>query len=285
VIPASGLCRYPDTLILDVPCLGEDAAGADLAPGGGGVASCAAESFSSGAAAHPDGERVMVLTDRSFAGGAAAVQAARGEEAGGFVPCFNTPANTASLLVVSISRPGEWHLEEAEARADRRGCAAPPPGTGARRRASGAFEGSRRSRRAASPGRPRGRDALDGICVRAHVLAVTWPVEFHPELEAEFPSLPEEVQDELLARAALLREFGPGLGRPAVDTLRGSRVANLKELRFGAAGGVWRVVFAFDHGRVAVLLAAGDKRGLRGGAEERFYKGLIALAERRLRDR
>ncbi len=111
---------------------------------------------------------------------------------------------------------------------------------------------------------------------------MAWEVEFHPELEAEFPALPEAVQDEMLARAGLLAEMGPTLGRPAVDTLKGSRIANLKELRFDAAGGVWRVAFAFDGNRVAVLLAAADKRGR---AQERFYKALVALAERRFWDR
>ena len=63
----------------------------------------------------------------------------------------------------------------------------------------------------------------------------------------------------------------------AVDTLKGSKIANLKELRFSAEGGVWRVAFAFHARRVAVLLAA-DKRGQ---PQTRFYKALIALAERR----
>jgi hypothetical protein len=49
-------------------------------------------------------------------------------------------------------------------------------------------------------------------------------------------------------------------------------------LRFNAAGGVWRVAFAFDGQRIAVLLVAGDKRGV---AQERFYRRLIALAEHR----
>jgi hypothetical protein len=49
------------------------------------------------------------------------------------------------------------------------------------------------------------------------------------------------VQDELLAHAKLIAQFGPTLGRPRVDRLEGSRHANLKELRFDAAGGVWRV--------------------------------------------
>lgn len=82
----------------------------------------------------------------------------------------------------------------------------------------------------------------------------------------------------LLAHAGLLARFGPTLGRPVVDTLKGSKIANLKELRFGAGGGVWRVAFAFDVQRIAVLLAAADKR-LRPQA--RFYKAFIAVAERR----
>ena len=90
--------------------------------------------------------------------------------------------------------------------------------------------------------------------------------------------MPPAVRIELLAHAGLLGSFGPTLGRPAADTLKGSDVANLKELRFGADGGVWRVAFAFDGNRIAVLLAAGDKRGR---AAARFYKTLITLAERR----
>jgi len=46
-----------------------------------------------------------------------------------------------------------------------------------------------------------------------------------------------------------------------VDTLKGSRYANMKELRFSAADGEWRVAFAFDPRRAAILLVAGDKSG------------------------
>ena len=82
-----------------------------------------------------------------------------------------------------------------------------------------------------------------------------------------------EVQDELLARACILAKLGPTLGRPQVDTLAGSRHANMKELRFSAGGGVWRVAFAFDLERAAILLAAGDKSGV---SQKRFYRTLIA---------
>jgi transcriptional regulator with XRE-family HTH domain len=67
------------------------------------------------------------------------------------------------------------------------------------------------------------------------------------------------LQDELLAHALLLSQVGPGLGRPTVDTLKGSKHANMKELRFGWQGEVWRVAFAFDPDRQAILLVGGDK--------------------------
>jgi hypothetical protein len=60
--------------------------------------------------------------------------------------------------------------------------------------------------------------------------------------------------------------------------LKGSRYANMKELRFAAAGGAWRVAFAFDPARKAILLVGGDKGGVN---EQRFYKVLIRTADAR----
>jgi hypothetical protein len=88
---------------------------------------------------------------------------------------------------------------------------------------------------------------------------MAWEVILHGDFEPEFDALPCAVADELLAHAKLLAHFGPQLGRPRVDTLKGSRHSNMKELRFDAANGVWRVAFAFDPKRRAVLLVAGDK--------------------------
>jgi hypothetical protein len=105
-----------------------------------------------------------------------------------------------------------------------------------------------------------------------------WDVEFHDAFEPEFEALPEEVQDELLAQATLLAQFGPLLGRPRVDTLKNSDFANMKELRFDSSGGVWRVAFAFDRGRTAILLACGNKSGV---GESEFYRRLIRKADAR----
>jgi hypothetical protein len=107
---------------------------------------------------------------------------------------------------------------------------------------------------------------------------VRWAVEIGDEFEPEFDALPEQVRTEILALSLLLEQFGPQLGRPRVDTLNGSRHANMKELRFSAADGEWRVAFAFDPKRRAVLLVAGDKSG---GSEKRFYRELIRKADDR----
>ncbi len=80
-----------------------------------------------------------------------------------------------------------------------------------------------------------------------------WIVRFDTKFDEEFDELNVEVQDELLAHAALLEKFGPQLGRPFVDTLKGSKHSNMKELRFKADRGVWRVAFAYDPKRQAIF--------------------------------
>ena len=107
---------------------------------------------------------------------------------------------------------------------------------------------------------------------------MTWIVEFAEEFEPEFDRFPQAAQDELFAQAKVIEQFGPAAKRPRVDTLNGSAHANMKELRFDAADGVWRVAFAFDPRRRAVLLVGGDKSG---GSEKRFYRWLIKIADPR----
>lgn len=107
---------------------------------------------------------------------------------------------------------------------------------------------------------------------------MVWVVEFHDDFVSEFDALPQAVQTELTAKATLLEEFGSMLKRPHADTLNGSDFPNMKELRFDAAGGVWRVAFAFDTERCAILLVAGDKSGV---GQKQFYKQLIKKADAR----
>ena len=110
---------------------------------------------------------------------------------------------------------------------------------------------------------------------------MSWKAYFHPKFKAEFDKLSAAVQDELLAMLTPLRQYGPSLGRPEVDTLKDSKYTNMKELRFRASGGVWRVAFAFDPERDAILLVAGDKSG---GSEKTFYRRLIDKADKRYKE-
>jgi hypothetical protein len=81
------------------------------------------------------------------------------------------------------------------------------------------------------------------IWIECHIIEVNWVVEIGDEFEPEFDPLHEDVRTEILALARLLQQFGPQLGRPRVDTLKGSRHRNMKELRFDAAEGS----FCFRH--------------------------------------
>ena len=119
---------------------------------------------------------------------------------------------------------------------------------------------------------------VDVIYQISHIVPMEWAVIFHDDFDPEFEGLPEAVQDGLLAHAALLKTLGPHLGRPRVDTLNGSKHANMKELRFEADDGVWRFAFAFDPNRKAVVLIGGDKSGV---SERRFYRQLIKKADDR----
>jgi len=108
-----------------------------------------------------------------------------------------------------------------------------------------------------------------------------WQIVFHERFDEEFSELSAEVQNAIVSHQGLLQTFGPQLGRPYADTLEGSKHANMKELRFEADNGVWRVAFVFDPKRQAVLLVAGDKSG---GSQKRFYKQLIQKADERFHD-
>jgi hypothetical protein len=97
-----------------------------------------------------------------------------------------------------------------------------------------------------------------------------WDVRFDPAFAAEAAAFTRAVQLEIAALAGLLQRFGPQLRRPYCDTLNGSRYANMKELRFTLADGEWRIAFAFDPERRAILLVGGCT--VHGAPEKRAVK-------------
>jgi hypothetical protein len=107
---------------------------------------------------------------------------------------------------------------------------------------------------------------------------MTWKVQLASSFAAEAKEFPRAVLLEIAALAGLLQQFGPQLRRPHCDTLNGSKYANMKELRFTLSDGEWRVAFAFDPKRQAILLVGGSKSGT---SEKQFYRDLIRIADER----
>jgi hypothetical protein len=103
---------------------------------------------------------------------------------------------------------------------------------------------------------------------------VVWDVEYTDEFGAWYEQLDEPSQRRVVHAVDVLAERGPALGRPLVDTIKGSRLQHLKELR--PSGTTIRVLFAFDPRRAAILLLGGDKRN----AWAEWYAEMIPVAER-----
>lgn len=106
-----------------------------------------------------------------------------------------------------------------------------------------------------------------------------WEIEYTDEFERWWNTLPEEVQESVAHDIEVLQAVGPGLGRPQVDTARGSQFSNMKELRTSHAGHIIRTLFAFDPRRCAILLIGGDKTG-----DRRFYERILPRADKLYRE-
>jgi len=101
-----------------------------------------------------------------------------------------------------------------------------------------------------------------------------WKVEYTDEFGRWWAELPEESQDAIDRSVGLLELIGPALGRPHVDAVQRSRHPNMKELRIQQGGAPYRVFFAFDPRRAAILLIGGCKAG-----DNRFYDRMIPIAD------
>lgn len=84
-----------------------------------------------------------------------------------------------------------------------------------------------------------------------------WEVEYTDEFSDWWDNLVVDAQDAIEDAVAELIQQGPALGRPYVDTIKGSRHPNMKELRISSM----RILFVFDPRRKAILLIGGNKHG------------------------
>jgi hypothetical protein len=101
-----------------------------------------------------------------------------------------------------------------------------------------------------------------------------WEIIYSTDFEEWLRALDLDSAKGIARSLGILKALGPMLGRPYVDTLKGSRIKNLKELRTQSKQHVYRSLFVFDTERNAIVLIGGDKRG-----DKRFYQRMIPLAE------
>lgn len=102
-----------------------------------------------------------------------------------------------------------------------------------------------------------------------------WEVEYTDELGVWWGSLTESEQESVDVSVRLLEEKGPNLGFPHTSGIGGSRHSHMRELRVQHQGRPYRILFAFDPRRCAILLLGGDKTG-----DNRWYEVHVPLADK-----
>lgn len=103
---------------------------------------------------------------------------------------------------------------------------------------------------------------------------MAWQIEYTDEFGNWWASLTEDEQIEITAHVELLEEKGPGLPFPYSSGVESSRHSHLRELRIQHRGNPYRIFYAFDPRRVAILLIGGNKAG-----NDRFYARYVPVAD------
>lgn len=104
---------------------------------------------------------------------------------------------------------------------------------------------------------------------------MAWDVEYSYEFGEWWEALTEEEQIDIDASIGLLENKGQLLGFPYSSGIQGSKHGHMRELRIQHKGGPYRVLYAFDPRRVAILLVGGNK-----GGDDRWYDKHIPIADR-----
>ena len=103
---------------------------------------------------------------------------------------------------------------------------------------------------------------------------MTWEVEYTDAFGKWWEALPEDAQDSVAVAVTLLEQRGPTLPFPHSSSIEGSRHNHMRELRIQHKGDPYRVLYAFDPRRAAILLSGGRKTG-----DDRWYERHIAAAD------
>lgn len=112
---------------------------------------------------------------------------------------------------------------------------------------------------------------------------MAWEVEFSDEFGQWWDLLTAAEQKSVDFTVSLLQEAGPMLRMPHSSGVESSRYSHMRELRIQHEGRPYRVLYAFDRRRIAVLLIGGDKTGNDRWCEE-YVQRADAIYDRHLRE-
>jgi hypothetical protein len=101
-----------------------------------------------------------------------------------------------------------------------------------------------------------------------------WEVEYTDEFEKWWATLNEKEQINVAASVGMLEECGPNLKHPHSSGIIGSSLSHMRELRIQSSGSPYRILYAFDPRRAAILLIGGNKKG-----DDRWYEKYVPIAE------
>ena len=104
---------------------------------------------------------------------------------------------------------------------------------------------------------------------------MAWNIEYTDEFGKWWALLNESEQDSIAVTVTLLEWKGPYLSYPFSSGIEGSRHNHMRELRTQHRGQPYRILYAFDPRRSAILLIGGNKTG-----QGRWYDEYIPIADK-----
>ncbi|HLG59374.1 MAG TPA: type II toxin-antitoxin system RelE/ParE family toxin [Vicinamibacterales bacterium] len=103
-----------------------------------------------------------------------------------------------------------------------------------------------------------------------------WEVEFTDEFGTWWDGLTADEQESVAFSVGLLGDNGPMLEHPHSSGIAISKHSHMRELRVQHQGRPYRVLYAFDPRRAAILLIGGEKTG----SGNRWYEEFVPVADR-----
>ena len=108
---------------------------------------------------------------------------------------------------------------------------------------------------------------------------MSWEIEYTDQFGDWWQTLTDEEKFKITAIIEILEERGTNLGQPYSSEIKGADFTHMRELKIQYKGKPYRVLYAFDPRRIAILLIGGNK-----GGDNLWYKTFIPIADKLYRE-